>query len=112
MQTVQEERGTALGREVGGRQPGRRDLWLPALLLLDALVLGGITALVLVAQLLNDTMSSMNEAIPGDAFGVIPHVQDKLLFYWLAYFGIAILLGLATLVAYLWLRMRSGRQQI
>ncbi len=86
-----------------------RGAWFTVLLLLDAFVVGGVTALVLVNQLLNTTMSRMNESIPGDAFGVIPHVQDKLIVYWLGYIGIAILLGLATLVAYLWLRMQSAQ---
>ena len=91
-------------------QNGRRAVWFSVLLLLDSFVLGGVTVLVLVNQLLNTTMSSMNESIPGDAFGVIPHVQDRLLYYWVGYLGIAVLLILVTYGAYMWLAIRSARR--
>jgi hypothetical protein len=110
MQTVQDGRGRERVGEEGRAGSGRRAIWFPALLLLDAFLLGGITALVLVEQLLTDTMTRMNQSIPGDAFGVIPHVQDKLLLYWLGYIGLAVLLGLATMGAYLWMKLRSGQR--
>ncbi len=107
MQTARDEQGRVAIRELGSKRSAQRAIWLPALWLLDAFVLGGITSLVLVEWLLNDTMSRMNQAIPGDAFGVIPHVQDKLLLYWVGFIGVAVVLAVATLSAHLWTTFRS-----
>ncbi len=92
------------------KQPRRRGLWFQALLLLDAFVLGGLTVAVLLNNYAEYTMSRMNPWVPSDAFGVIPHMQDKLILYFVIGLGIALLLGLITLGVVAWRITGSWRR--
>ncbi len=84
------------------KQAGKHGILFHALLLLDAFVLGGMSVALFVNNFAEYTQSRMNPWVPSDAFGVIPHMQDKLILYWVAYLGIALLLGLITLGVLTW----------
>ncbi len=84
---------------------GHRALWFNALLLLDAFVAGGVVALILVNQLLETIMARL---LTIEAAQEILNVLDHLLPYWVGYIGASLLLGVITLVAFLWLWLRTN----
>lgn len=86
-------------------QLGQHVIWFKTLLLLDAFVLGGMLAIILVMQLLESTMDRL---IKVDAQQEILNVLDHLVPYVLGYVGMSLLLGLTTIGGYVWLRTRSS----
>ncbi len=84
-------------------QRGPHPIWFNALLLLDALALGGLAVWRFVLTFLENAQTGFITSC-----GEIFHVLDKLSPYWLGHTGIAILLLLITASGYLWLRTRSA----
>lgn len=84
-------------------QRGPNPFWFNALLLLDALALGGLAVWRFVLTFLENAQTGFVTSC-----GEIFHVLDKLSPYWLGHTGIALVLLLITAGAYLWLRTRSA----
>lgn len=77
-------------------------IWFNALLLLDAFVVGGLTALVLVNRLLQDIMYR-SIAMSPDLLNALDHLLPYLAFY----FAALVLLAWITGGTFLWLRTRA-----
>ena len=77
----------------------RQPMWLYGLVLLDAFMLGGVLAMVLVRDLL---VTIMYRLISGEAQGEILNVLDHMLPYQFAFWGAALGLSVLTSAAVLW----------
>ncbi len=85
-------------------QLGKRRPWFNVLLLLDAFALGGLVVWRIVIDFLDDQQGRL---VGPDGIGLIPHIQDKLLIYWLSHSAVSFLLLCITAGAYLWFRTSS-----
>ncbi len=85
------------------KRPEQRPLWFSALLLLTAFALGGLAVWRFMLTFLENAQTRFVTSC-----GEIFHVLDKLTLYWVAHIGVALLLVLITVLAYIWLRTRPS----